>query len=234
MMRDLFICLSLFFLTFGCDKKEAKVQSLPVTTIPVLTANTSEVQMNEKDQVIHRASGQLFTGLLRELGENGRLRAEINFKDGVRHGLAKEWHDNGEMALQGKWDNGVPVGIISEWLEDGFIRRNTTYQAGQIIKRQEEPSKKADQQVGRIVEERNKLNQTVWRNEERAQKYEATFVELWDQLREKDHDWIVFGLFPFQSIRLGNNPVTSKYDWGIEKTDMEFGGDELSWGDWKS
>ena len=233
MMRDFFICLSLLFFTFGCDKKESKVRSLPVTTIPVLTANTSEVQMNEKGQVIHRASGELFTGVLKELAEDGGLLAEINFKDGVRHGLAREWHDSGEMALQGKWDNGVPIGIISEWLEDGLIRRNTTYQGGQIIKRVEEPSEKADYKVNEIVEERKKLNQTVWQDEEQAQQFEATFVELWDQLREKDHDWNVFGLFPFESIRLGHNPKTSKYDWGIEKTTMEFGGRELTWNDWK-
>ena len=125
------------------------------------------------------------------------------------------------------------IGIISEWFDDGLIRRNTTYQGGQIIKIVEEPSEKANFKINEIIEERNKLNQTVWEDEEQAQQFEATFVKLWDELREKDHDWNVFGLFPFESIRLGHNPTTSKYDWGIEKTTMEFGGDELSWGDWQ-
>jgi len=228
-----FIFLGICFLGVACKEKETSGQSSKLSTPPVITANTTEVQMNAGGKLIYRLTGRLFTGLLRESGQDDRLLAEVNFRNGVRHGFAREWHGNGELSLEGEWENGVPKGIIIEWSEDGLIRRETIYREGKIAGKKEGPSKKAGQQVERIVREREALNQTVWREEELAQKYEATFVGLWDKLREKDHSWNVFDLFPFQSVQLGKNPVTRKHDWDIEETILESGGDELSWDDWR-
>ncbi len=227
-----FIFLGFIFLGVACKEKEASGQSSKPSTPPVITASTTEVRMDPGGKLVYRPTGRLFTGLLRESGQEGRLLAEVNFRDGVRHGFAREWHGNGELSLEGEWENGVPKGVISEWSEDGLIRRETMYRDGKIAGKKEGPSKKAAQQVKRIVKERETLNQTVWSEEEQAQKYEATFVGLWDQLREKDHSWDVFDLFPFQSVQLGNNPVTRKHDWDIEETTLESGGDVLSWDDW--
>ena len=228
-----FIFLGFIFLVVACKEKEAPGQSSKPPVPPVITANTTEVQMNAGGKLVYRSGGRLFTGLLREPGKEGRSVAEVNFRDGVRHGFAREWHGNGELSLEGEWKNGVPNGVIREWSEDGLVRRETMYRSGKIIGKKERPSKKADQQVRLIVRERETLNHTVWREEEQAQKYEATFVGLWDKLRGKDHSWDVFDLFPFQSIQLGGNPVIRKHDWGIEETALEFGGDELSWDDWR-
>ena len=191
MNRYLFIIILGF--AVACGKPPAPPGNKK-SDLTIVTRSSGEVTFRDS-LVFDKETGKLFTGLLRDVATSGAgLKAEIYFKDGRRHGLSKEWHDNGEMALQGKWDNGVPIGIISEWFDDGLIRRNTTYQGGQIIKIVEEPSEKANFKINEIVEERNKLNQTVWEDEEQAQQFEATFVKLWDELREKDHDWNVFGL----------------------------------------
>ena len=52
------------------------------------------------DDKMCEQSGDLANGVLTEYHENGNLKYETPYKNGVREGLAKEYYENGNM----KWE----------------------------------------------------------------------------------------------------------------------------------
>jgi hypothetical protein len=51
--------------------------------------------------------------------------------------------------------------------------------------------------------QRNQFDQTVWAKELLAQKHEAPFIKLWDDLRTQTNFFDVLDKFPFGELRLG-------------------------------
>ena len=223
----LLICL---IVMLACGRKEEEKELVSVPSF--VMATTTEVRM-EKGRLFQKETGLPFTGLLREKYTKGELSAEVNFKDGLRHGKATEWYANGNRLLEGQWKLGQANGLIKEWSEDGLVRRDTMYNEGAMVNRKEGPSARALEQVKQIIQNRESLNQSVWSKEEQAQKYEMTFVKLWDELREVKHDWKVFDRFPFESIQMAKSPSLKKFSWNIEKIFFQDGGSSLSWSAWQ-
>ena len=214
----------------ACGKKEDERQT--VSVLPFVEANTTEVRM-EQGRLFWKETGLPFTGLLREKHPEAGLSAEVYFKDGLRHGKATEWYANGSLLLKGQWQLGKANGLVKEWSEDGLVRRDTMYNKGKIISRKEGPSVLASEQVKQIIQDRESLNKSVWSKEEQAQKYEMTFVKLWDELREAKHDWKVFDRFPFEAIKMAKNPSSKKFNMGIKQILFQPGGVNLSWMAWQ-
>ena len=73
----------------------------------------------------------------------------------------------------------------------------------------------------RIKNKRDRLNREVWQPEEQAQAHEATFIALWDALREAEDKWLVFGNFTPGKLRLGEPGKVIERDWGIRTTEFE-------------
>ena len=223
----LLICL---LVMLACGRKEEEKQL--VSAPPVVMATTTEVRM-EQGRVFQKETGLPFNGLLREKHPGGGLSAEVYFKDGLRHGKSVEWYANGNLLLDGQWEYGKANGLIKEWSEDGLVRKDTMYNKGNIVNRKQGPSVRAAEQVKQIIQDRESLNQSVWSKEEQAQKYEMTFVKLWDELREAKHDWKVFDRFPFGKIQLAKNPSSKRFDGDVEQVSFQSGGLNLSWSAWK-
>ncbi len=55
-----------------------------------------------------------------------------------------------------------------------------------------------------VIENRNLLNQTVWKQEVAAQEHEETFIALWDALRKTDAKLAVLKDFEFETLTLGS------------------------------
>ncbi|HIF00909.1 MAG TPA: hypothetical protein EYG03_29650 [Planctomycetes bacterium] len=72
--------------------------------------------------------------------------------------------------------------------------------------------------VSQLVHQRNRLDETVWRDEVLAQRYEDYFVELWDSLRSARDQIEVLADQSFERIRWGAPQEVSRHDWQIVVT----------------
>jgi len=52
---------------------------------------------------------------------NGKLRAEISYKQGVPHGYQRVWHENGILASENYFNYGAPEGVGRQWDKDGNL-----------------------------------------------------------------------------------------------------------------
>jgi hypothetical protein len=87
--------------------------------------------------------------------------------------------------------------------------------------------------VDTLVQERERLDATVWEREVLAQRYEEFFVTLWDKLRPSNDKLGVLADVPFERITLGDpqQPVTR--DGEIRDTKYGGVGRSLSPKDWR-
>ncbi|MEX2186112.1 MAG: CRTAC1 family protein [Pirellulales bacterium] len=84
-----------------------------------------------------------------------------------------------------------------------------------------------------LIQERNKLYDTVWSNEKLSQQYEETFVALWDALRPAADQFAVLGKFPFAELRLARPGKATDLDWGIRRTTCDAEPFSLAPGDFR-
>lgn len=65
-----------------------------------------------------------------------------------------------------------------------------------------------------LVDQQDKLDETIYRFESQAQEHERTFVLLWDRLRE-GKPWEVLKKFHFETLNLGEFPGWKELDLGV-------------------
>ena len=83
-----------------------------------------------------------------------------------------------------------------------------------------------------LLEERNRLDQTVWKDEVLSQEYEQVFVNLWDALRAAQDKLKVVSAFSFKQLTLGLAQKPQNKDLGIRATRFSGQGktiDPLGW-----
>ena len=162
----------------GCDRKESPPPAPP-------TAVRSSAELTVQNGLIRdKATGELFSGQLRDLAPNGKPRAEVHFQDGRRHGRSVEWHTSGSKSLEGVWEKGHPTGVVREWSRDGLLRKDTHYgKQGQVTHSETHPTQVLLGKARSAMAERERLDQTVWAGEMAAQEHEQVVVRLWDDLR---------------------------------------------------
>jgi hypothetical protein len=72
-------------------------------------------------------------GLVKDYFSNGKLRAEINFVKGKRHGKAKEYYKkNGKLFQEIDYADDIKHGIARKYYEDGKLFQETPYDSGLI------------------------------------------------------------------------------------------------------
>jgi hypothetical protein len=79
-----------------------------------------------------------------------------------------------------------------------------------------ENTKPMHSEVQPLLNERRKLDDTVWAQEVAAQEYEQTIVKYWDQmLQPEDDKYAVLARIPFQSITFDPPGATTNLEWDI-------------------
>lgn len=53
--------------------------------------------------------------------KNGKLKKEISFKNGLKHGTYKEYYENGELKIYGRYRKGKQVGLWKAYNKEGKI-----------------------------------------------------------------------------------------------------------------
>ena len=62
--------------------------------------------------------------------ENGKIKTERTFVDGIEHGPAKGWFESGELDFEAFKENGVPHGLVKNYYENGNLRIEAEYNMG--------------------------------------------------------------------------------------------------------
>ena len=55
--------------------------------------------------------------------ENGKLKSEVNLKDGKVEGLGKSYHENGKLQSEGNYKDGKREGLFKTYFENGKLLR---------------------------------------------------------------------------------------------------------------
>lgn len=82
---------------------------------------------------------------------------------------------------------------------------------------------KSGEPTPNLAEQANRLDETLWKKEVRAQVYENTFYQLWDELRNTADKFPVLKAFPFSSLKLGNPGTPENMKWGIQRFKLDGG-----------
>ena len=72
-------------------------------------------------------------GSIRVKYENGNLKWEENYINGLSHGSHKEWLENGTLIWESFWKNGKEEGLWRQWFEDGKLSYESNYKDGNVI-----------------------------------------------------------------------------------------------------
>ena len=84
-----------------------------------------------------------------------------------------------------------------------------------------------------LRERRAALDDTIWKDEVAAQEYEATFVRLWDDLRNSEDAIAVLSAFSFSKLGLGAGRTPENLDLGISHWSNAVDTRGLEPGDWR-
>ncbi|MFC1645896.1 toxin-antitoxin system YwqK family antitoxin [Candidatus Omnitrophota bacterium] len=91
-------------------------------------------------------------GVHKEYYENGNLRSEISYKDGMWHGSFKTYYENGNLIEERNYVNGKLDGIRRQYDEDGSGPREFYYKNDKIVPRLGNP----EELIGLLIVSKNK------------------------------------------------------------------------------
>ncbi len=126
------------------------------------------------------------------------------FRDGPRP--RRLGHAMGWFVCMAVWlAAATGAGTVDELVEDS-----------PVVKREgSSPSPTVEQGVEEVKQERRALDETVWSMEVLAQRYEESFVKLWDDLRAAENKYSVFRDFKFDQLTLPSRSGTESHEMGI-------------------
>ena len=90
-------------------------------------------------------------------------------------GLAEDSHPNGQLRWRATFREGQPDGNWDEWEADGLHVGHREFEAGRLVK--EALPEELQQRIQTVVQEREQLDKTVWKEETAAQQVEAVFID---------------------------------------------------------
>jgi hypothetical protein len=89
-------------------------------------------------------------------------------------------------------------------------------------------------QLNSLLDQRKRLDDTVWAKEVLAQEYEEVIVDLWDELRAAKDKSDVLATFPFERISFGEEAEEQPLDSGVLFSTFSGNSIKLDHDDWKS
>ena len=234
-------------LSIGCGRAPKPAAPEPVKTVGF-------EQLEKRTDGRQFLSGQPFTGCAVSWLTKDQMKKEYYFQNGVFHGSVREWHDNGRLKLESTFElgrptgrsvtyhengqpkrevpykDGLPDGESKEWSEQGELMMVHTLRAGERVAHRETDAFKSA--ISDIEQERKNLDDKIWSEEVKAQRYDETFIALWDNLRAAKDKVGVFKGQALDRLVIGRPGKPKPVAWGIESVQLEEGGLEVSAGDW--
>ncbi len=85
---------------------------------------------HHEDDDLHSLDGTPFTGLAYTLAKDGRLKAEMDYRNGRRCGATREWYGVGRLMVESNFFRGVLHGRAREWHPNGQLAEDGEYEFG--------------------------------------------------------------------------------------------------------
>ena len=163
----------------------------------------------------------------------GQQKTQLSFASGKRDGECSEWHPNGQLRWRATFREGQPDGNWDEWEPDGLHVGHREFEAGRLVK--EALPEELQQRIQTVVQEREQLDKTVWKEETAAQQVEAVFIDLWDELRGAKDKFAPLAEFEFTSLSLPEQQSNRTLEWDIIDRQLKLNADTkpLSPAEWK-
>lgn len=73
-----------------------------------------------------------FTGVGFRLHENGELKLECTFKDGLKHGKYEQFYENGKVKLETYFEEDKQDGLTKEYHENGVLYIESNWKEGKL------------------------------------------------------------------------------------------------------
>ena len=188
-------------------------------------------------------------GPAREWYADSKPKADLVFKENRKEGVQREWFANGSKKVELVWKGGVLDGKSTFWMEDGKKWKEVAYQAGRLQSARElvkvdglpngysldsaNPEMDAVAKAKALESERARLDATVYKQEELAQKHEEVVVGFWDAFRPAKDKWAVVEKLFLGPVKLGKVKEEKSHDWGIREVVYFGDGVELDKEGWR-
>jgi antitoxin component YwqK of YwqJK toxin-antitoxin module len=110
----------------------------------------SEVNFN--DDYSYTLRGVPFTGLARECDKQGKLVADMSFKNGKKDGVSTQYFPSGRVNFEKSYRNNAMHGESREWFENGTLKRRTVHEFGFLLESDEWDEAGAQVKTFRLTE----------------------------------------------------------------------------------
>ena len=99
--------------------------------VEALDLDVMEKRGEEGEELFHAPDSQEpYTGWVKRMYENGKVRYLLQIKDGKEHGLSTWWYDNGQKKGETNYKDGKPHGLETVWHENGQKEYEINYKDG--------------------------------------------------------------------------------------------------------
>lgn len=104
----------------------------PLVLLMCVSLLTSCSQEKKKKQKKTTKSESAQEGLVTSLFENGKVRTEINYENGLKQGVAKEYYNEGTIFQEINYNKGIKEGQAKRYYENGKLYQQTDYRGGKM------------------------------------------------------------------------------------------------------
>ena len=94
-------------------------------------------EVNFNDDYSYTLRGVPFTGLARECDKQGRLVAEMSFKNGIQDGVSTQYFPSGRVRFEKSYRSNTLHGESREWFENGSLKQRTVHEFGFVLESDE-------------------------------------------------------------------------------------------------
>ena len=95
-------------------------------TIDEIKCNTEEIS------ICTDKNNKPLNGKIQQFYQDGKLAAQISFKDGKNHGKIFMYHPNGKVAKLITFEEGIPNGDFADYYSTGQLQKQGTYTIAKI------------------------------------------------------------------------------------------------------
>src|SRR5258708_32491247 len=95
----------------------------------------SEVDFN--DDYSFTRGGVPFTGTACEYDKQGKLVAEMAFRDGMKNGISTQYFPSGGLRFEKSYCDNTLQGEGREWFENGKLKQRTLHEFGFLVENDE-------------------------------------------------------------------------------------------------
>ena len=115
-MKKILLILLVSVLLIGCSENRVLIDEL--------------TNKGTKDSQLMYSEGKLFNGIGFDVYSNGKLKSEVNYKDGKKDGLHNSWNYNSQLWNERNYKDGKEDGLQRSWDEDGQLEYEGNYKDG--------------------------------------------------------------------------------------------------------